>query len=1312
MKNETIRYWPAFALGLVLSLSALAQDRAFDRFKHYDALYNNGQGDSLSGDGADLGWGESQFLDSYINTYRAYRDTYWLDKIVEHFDTVKSNATNLGSGNYGWPTPIYSYQHLFNNHFEIDGSDANEAEVLANGGFETAGADSVPASWVREAGTNTTVLRTTTAGQYFSGTAGLAILYNAGSAATLRSDTFTLSPGRRYNLTFMAKTNAITTTAKLEVYKVVSGVYTLVAGTPDLNEGAILKDAWVENGLSFTAGLTAGETYVVKLRLGKLDQSGWAVYLDDLSIKPVETIVNAIENGTFETAAAGDSTLPDKWTRYGSNTLAYLSSVAGEYHTGSKGFVVKSDGVDFWNLAQRIAYTPGATYTLTFWGKTTSGATGRVMMYNATDVIVEMDQTFSGTTWAKQSYTFTAPSTAGKVLYLYLRQSNYTDSSWIVYYDDVKIEPYVENVNENYGFESVSGSLPVGWERYQSTSSNAYVSVDVLNEYYSYNTGVVIKSNNASVPMLRKQIYLNPGMPYTVRYRGRVNVPSAQGQVEIYNQTTSSSIASDSFSSVDWAGRAFTFTAPSSITDAVSLRLRQSTTAPNDEQITYFDDVEVVPAVPRGFAGWTRVNKTTANSYASRKYNEFVGGAGLVIGNDGSTSGYIKQQLRGYDASKSYSVYYYARTNNSGNGAKVVVYNVTAGTQLATKTSTETTWGSRQQLHFTTPASVTDVVEIRLMQQSDNNSADFAYFDGVSVGERAPWLVHETMVARPILKFIKTVKSDSALNTIYGTKADEYLDFIEDQLLPKWDAYYTDLGGGNGVYLVPTGNRSGGSFSGRTLPHNQYLVAAECYLLLGDIQSNSTYTTRASSLLNFFKSKLSTNSAASTAYEWPYWSWAGSWDNGLIYGSYEEDSSHGNLDVSAAIMGYRYGVVFSAADMDKFASTFIDAMWNGSLTSPNIGPAVDLDAARTEWLWFNADLWGWLQLAEIDPDVWKVGDALMQYRIEDFRKTSSSFVRNVMAALALYNPEMLVNGDFESVSTTDSTLPAYWQRYLTPTTYLTAYRDTSNAYLGKAGFASKTNGTAWNITQQTMVNYLPSTPYTLSFRGKVGTTSVQARADVFNYTPVTLVGSTYVTSTSWQSASLAFTTPSSASDDLRVDLYHNIYTPAGYFAYFDDVRVFAELWDSFAPNGGFEEVESYDTTLPRYWTRTGTTLAANAVVTNGDKLRGNNSVRLAPSGGTAQQLIYRVRDFVPGASYTVSFQGKTTGTCGAKIRLRNETGASDLGSTSVTASSWSAGSFTITAPSSATDELRIYLELNNTSGTGYAYFDQVGFFLN
>ena len=95
----------------------------------------------------------------------------------------------------------------------------------------------------------------------------------------------------------------------------------------------------------------------------------------------------------------------------------------------------------------------------------------------------------------------------------------------------MKIEPYVENVNENYGFESVSGSLPVGWERYQSTSSNAYVSIDVLNEYYSYYTGVVIKSNNASVPMLRKQIYLNPGMPYTVRYRGRVNVPAAQGQV-------------------------------------------------------------------------------------------------------------------------------------------------------------------------------------------------------------------------------------------------------------------------------------------------------------------------------------------------------------------------------------------------------------------------------------------------------------------------------------------------------------------------------------------------------------------------------------------------------------------------------------------------------------------------------------------------------------------------------------------------------------------------------------------------------------
>lgn len=151
LTRKTIMLFLAILLSVTFPATVLAQDRAFDRYKHYVSLTNNGNGYAESEDAATLGWAESQYLDSYIDIYNRYRDTYWLDKFVEHFDKVKANAIDPESdGSFGWYTPIYSYQHLWNNHFELDSPDASAADALANGGFETTGADGVPSGWTRK----------------------------------------------------------------------------------------------------------------------------------------------------------------------------------------------------------------------------------------------------------------------------------------------------------------------------------------------------------------------------------------------------------------------------------------------------------------------------------------------------------------------------------------------------------------------------------------------------------------------------------------------------------------------------------------------------------------------------------------------------------------------------------------------------------------------------------------------------------------------------------------------------------------------------------------------------------------------------------------------------------------------------------------------------------------------------------------------------------------------------------------------------------------------------------------------------------
>ncbi len=79
------------------------------KFKDYDNSINEGRGHSESADSGRLAWGEAAILHNYVMMYEATKDTYWLDKIVEHVDRFLPLMDDFnGDGYLGWHTTHYS----------------------------------------------------------------------------------------------------------------------------------------------------------------------------------------------------------------------------------------------------------------------------------------------------------------------------------------------------------------------------------------------------------------------------------------------------------------------------------------------------------------------------------------------------------------------------------------------------------------------------------------------------------------------------------------------------------------------------------------------------------------------------------------------------------------------------------------------------------------------------------------------------------------------------------------------------------------------------------------------------------------------------------------------------------------------------------------------------------------------------------------------------------------------------------------------------------------------------------------------------
>ena len=231
--------------------------------------------------------------------------------------------------------------------------------------------------------------------------------------------------------------------------------------------------------------------------------------------------------------------------------------------------------------------------------------------------------------------------------------------------------------------------------------------------------------------------------------------------------------------------------------------------------------------------------------------------------------------------------------------------------------------------------------------------------------------VHDGMVLMPICRAIELAARDEVLKPAFGQRAAELLRVIETQLIPKWEKYWRETKDG-GVYVFPDDP----AFDPRnaTMPHNQYLPLGTVQITLYRLTGQAAYKERAAKMASFFKSRLR---LVKDHYEWRYWDDAGPWDRPLMErdksAARAEDTGHGSLDIGFVLACVENGIVFTDADLKRFAATFVQVMWNGSLEKPTVGGWVNRNEPSRQ----SGNLQEWLLLGRAEPEVRRICERLI-----------------------------------------------------------------------------------------------------------------------------------------------------------------------------------------------------------------------------------------------------------------------------------------------------------------------------------------------
>lgn len=539
-------------------------------------------------------------------------------------------------------------------------------------------------------------------------------------------------------------------------------------------------------------------------------------------------------------------------------------------------------------------------------------------------------------------------------------------------------------------------------------------------------------------------------------------------------------------------------------------------------------------------ANWSRWQSTSTTAY--RCVSPVADGTySFAIKPNGTSWQTIYQNISSYVPGALMNFNVTACTSSQAKG-RAFIKDMTTDTVIADILVDSSSWKG-QSVRFNAPSESGHQLRIYLTHQDYRFTDGFTAFDNVNVSRCYEYIVHDGILCKPMAEFAKLVNGTPSLQAAYQTKANTYRNFLEANIIPKWtsSSYYGNCwvssGSAEGYYRLPPNQDTLDSVygPGDTVPFNMMLPFADMLLNLYDINGNSSYLDKAARVAAFFKNRLTLNGSA---YKWNYGTLA----------STPEDTSHGMFDIGAAISFFRHNsLVMNGTDMERFTSTLVDKMRKGSATAPAVTRYVDGTGSTTM---YTRNLANWIELSQFNIDVWSIA-------AEQFRNYTPVGTVDllILSQIMKWDPQRVVNQGFELKTSFDPTQPARWGRTAGATS-ASVYLDSIDRYEGDYSTAVVSNGSTNNCLFASLKDRPgTATLYTCEFFGKADGSAAGGRVEIRNDTTGVVLGYAEFTGISWAKYSFTFTSPSNATDDMRIYIKNKVPAQTSGKANVDNVRV-------------------------------------------------------------------------------------------------------------------------------------------------------------
>ncbi|MFB3883446.1 MAG: hypothetical protein ACE149_19445 [Armatimonadota bacterium] len=251
------------------------------------------------------------------------------------------------------------------------------------------------------------------------------------------------------------------------------------------------------------------------------------------------------------------------------------------------------------------------------------------------------------------------------------------------------------------------------------------------------------------------------------------------------------------------------------------------------------------------------------------------------------------------------------------------------------------------------------------------------FFVHTEVPRADEYLCHDGMILTPVARFCAAVLAPPpleaqygptpSLEAQYGAIARRYVAIMETEVVPKWEPYWRDLPSGGGVYLRQ--DHPAARAPGCSQPYNQVLAFGRMQIALYRITGKPVYRARVERMARWFKHGLR---PIATHYEWNYWDYVRAGDEYFRFACFVEDTGHGHIDVGSVIDAYDAGIVFDREDMDRFARTITESMWNGSEEKPLLGNRVNTSEGG------SLHVLDWVQYGRFSPKVRQIMGRMLE----------------------------------------------------------------------------------------------------------------------------------------------------------------------------------------------------------------------------------------------------------------------------------------------------------------------------------------------